>query len=43
VDVASGTLIFEPNMGWRDVPLRQLIGAKLDVPVFIDNDANAAA
>jgi predicted NBD/HSP70 family sugar kinase len=30
-------------MGWRNVPLRQLIGAKLDVPIFVDNDANAAA
>jgi len=43
VDVTSGTLIYEPNMGWRNVPLRQLIGAKLDVPIFVDNDANAAA
>jgi predicted NBD/HSP70 family sugar kinase len=43
VDVASGTLIFEPNMGWRNVPLRQLLGDKLDLPIFTDNDANAAA
>jgi len=43
VDVASGTLIYEPNMGWRNVPLRQLIGAKLEAPIFVDNDANAAA
>jgi predicted NBD/HSP70 family sugar kinase len=43
VDVASGRLIFEPNMGWRDVPLRQLLQARLSLPVHVDNDANAAA
>ena len=43
VDVSSGRLIFEPNMGWREVPLRQLLHARLQVPVYVDNDANAAA
>jgi len=43
VDVSSGELIFEPNMGWRDVPLRQLLHARLHLPVQVDNDANAAA
>ncbi len=43
VDVTSGRLIFEPNMGWRDVPLRQWLAAELDFPIFADNDANAAA
>ena len=43
VDVSSGVLVFEPNMGWRDVPLRDRLASKLQMPVFIDNDANAAA
>lgn len=43
VDVASGTLIFEPNMGWRDVPLVHDLATELDFPIFVDNDANAAA
>lgn len=43
VDVASGTLIFEPNMGWRDVPLVHRLASELDFPIFVDNDANAAA
>jgi predicted NBD/HSP70 family sugar kinase len=30
-------------MGWRGVPLRERLAAKLQMPVFIDNDANAAA
>jgi glucokinase-like ROK family protein len=43
VDVASGVLIFEPNMGWRGVPLRDRLASKLHLPAFIENDANAAA
>lgn len=43
VDVRSGVLVFEPNMGWRDVPLRDWLASKLRLPAFIDNDANAAA
>jgi glucokinase len=30
-------------MGWRDVPLRALLEAKLGVPVAVDNDVNVAA
>ncbi len=43
VDVASGRLIFEPNMGWRDVPLLEWLTADVDFPIYADNDANAAA
>lgn len=43
VDVASGTEIFAPNLGWRNVPVRQILSAKFDVPIFVDNDAHAAA
>lgn len=42
VDRASGTLLFAPNMGWRDVPLRAL-WAHFGVPVIVENEANAAA
>jgi len=30
-------------MGWRDVPLRDLLEAALDIPAAIDNDVNVAA
>jgi glucokinase-like ROK family protein len=43
VDVASGTLVFEPNMGWANLAVRQILHDRLHFPVFIDNDANAAA
>src|SRR5262249_52295117 len=29
--------------GWRDIPLRDIVQHRLDVPAFLDNDANAAA
>jgi len=43
VDVSSGTLVFEPNMGWRNVPLRTDLADRLRLPMFVDNDGNAAA
>lgn len=30
-------------MGWRDVPLRELIEVEFGVPAFVDNDVNMAA
>jgi glucokinase-like ROK family protein len=43
VDVGQGVLIFSPNLQWRDVPLRQMFSDYSGLPVYVDNDANAAA
>ena len=43
VDVADGKLLFAPNMGWRDVPLKEMVEAQFGVPVFVANEANLAA
>ncbi len=43
VDRAAGALIVSPNLGWRDVPVRALLEEELDLPVYVENDANAAA
>jgi glucokinase-like ROK family protein len=43
VDTATGTLVYSPNLEWRNVPLRQIFAAKFGLPIFVDNDANAAA
>ena len=32
-----------PNLFWHDVPIRDLLKKKLGLPVYIGNDANAAA
>jgi predicted NBD/HSP70 family sugar kinase len=39
----DGVLAQSPNLGWRDVPLRSLLGARVPYPLYIDNNANAAA
>ncbi len=44
IDEASGTLLFAPNLGWSDVPLREHFAARFPgTPVFVDNEANLAA
>jgi len=44
VDVDQGIVIATSYlMGWRDVPLRALLEAALDIPASIDNDVNVAA
>jgi glucokinase-like ROK family protein len=43
VDQATGTLLFAPNLGWRDMPLRSTLEAAFDSPLFVDNEANLAA
>lgn len=37
------TVVFAPHLSWRDEPLRDRLRRRITKPVFIDNDANAAA
>jgi predicted NBD/HSP70 family sugar kinase len=39
----SGRLVFAPNLGWRDVDLRQMLETATDLPVSVENAANACA
>jgi glucokinase len=44
VDVDDGRVIVAGNLtGWKDVPLRGILSRRFDVPVWIEQDANAAA
>ena len=43
VDDELGVLVFSPNLQWHDVPLRNIFSEYTGLPVFVDNDANAAA
>jgi len=43
VDVATGTLLFAPNLRWTGVALRQMLESKFQFPVYVDNEANMAA
>ena len=37
------TVMFAPNLAWRDEPLGSMLEAELEIPVVIENDVNAAA
>lgn len=39
----AGSLLFAPNLKWRDIPLKRLLSARFSLPVTIDNEANAGA
>ena len=43
VNHSTGTLLFAPNPGWRNVPLRDMWRQRFGVPVVVENEANAAA
>ncbi len=43
IDRTGSTVLFSPNLAWRDLPFKQLLETALDLPVTIENDANAAA
>ncbi|QWZ06357.1 ROK family glucokinase [Nocardioides panacis] len=43
VDSRRSTVLFAPNLAWRDEPLRADLEKRIDLPVVIENDANAAA
>lgn len=44
IDHDKGIIKFSPNFpGWNNVPLKDEIEKHLNVPVFIENDANSAA
>ena len=42
-DNENGTIPYSNNLDFHDVPVRRLIQQKIDKPVYVANDANAAA
>ncbi len=40
LDPATGVVIFAPNLGWRDVPLKTELETRTGFPTFVDNDVN---
>lgn len=43
VDAANGRVSFAPRLGWRDVPLRDLLAKACGLPVHIENSGRACA
>jgi len=42
IDRDRTTIIHAPNIAWRNEPLKASLESRIDVPVAIENDANAA-
>lgn len=43
VDETRSTVVFAPNLAWCGEPLRDRMRRRIDLPIVIENDANAAA
>lgn len=43
VDIRAGSIAYTCNLPLRDVPLRKLFHKYLNIPLYIENDANCAA
>jgi len=43
VDYRSGYLRIAPNLHWKDVPIQDLLYKQFGIPVYVENEANAAA
>lgn len=43
IDSSEGVVVYSNNLGWKNVPLVSCLKSLLNLPVFVTNDANAAA
>jgi glucokinase len=43
VDTDRSTVLFAANLAWRNAPIRADLSERIDLPVVVENDANAAA
>jgi glucokinase len=43
VDAVRSTILFAPNLAWRNEPLKEQVEEHVGLPVLVENDANAAA
>lgn len=43
VDSEHGVMVQSINLGWRNVPIGEILASRLHLPVFVENDANAGA
>ncbi|KRF17966.1 glucokinase [Nocardioides sp. Soil797] len=43
IDAARSTVLFAPNLAWRDEDLKQRLESSCGTPVVVENDGNSAA
>ncbi|MEY4390408.1 MAG: hypothetical protein RLZZ400_151, partial [Actinomycetota bacterium] len=42
IDATRSIMLHSPNLSWRNEPLREKLQARTSIPIFLENDANAA-
>ena len=42
VDAQEGIAVYAANLGWRELPVRQIVAKAVDLPVVLDHDVRAA-
>jgi glucokinase len=42
IDADQSHILYAPNLNWRNEPMRERLQKRISLPVFIENDANAA-
>jgi glucokinase len=42
VDARNGIAVYAANIGWQQLPLRQIVADAVDLPVILDHDVRAA-
>jgi glucokinase len=43
VDETRSTVLFAPNLAWRDEPIKEKVEGRVGLPVVVENDGNAMA
>jgi glucokinase len=43
VNETRSTVLFAPNLAWRDEPIKEKVESRVGMPVIVENDANAMA
>ena len=43
VNFEKGKIVFAPNFGWKNIPLREILEKEFDVPAFVDRDVRSMA
>ncbi len=43
VTFETGTVVWAPSLGWRNLPLKKCLEEALDLPVFVENEVNLIA
>ena len=43
IDRDNQSLVFAPNLGWKNIKITDIIKEKFEFPIIIENEANAAA